>query len=58
MKCDRGKIRRENMKKIADSRYNSWYRMAKRNGQPEYLKNIKKESKLNREVRFRFGDDV
>ncbi|XP_033218159.1 uncharacterized protein LOC117173627 [Belonocnema kinseyi] len=31
--------------KIADSRFNSWYRMVKGQEKPEYLKKIKKESK-------------
>ena len=30
---------------MVESKYNSWYRVVKEEGEPEYLKKVKKESK-------------
>ena len=49
---------RERWRKVFESRYNSWYRVVKEDGEPEYLKKMKKESKLNRMVTFRMGEGV
>ena len=50
---------RERRRKVVESKYNSWYRVVKEEGKPEYLKKMKKESKWNRMVlRFRMGESV
>ena len=45
-------------RKIADSRYNKWYRMIKVEGTPEYLQKWKKECKWTRMIRFRMGEGM
>ena len=41
-----------------ESRYNSWYRVVKEEGKPEYLKKVKKKRKWNRMVTFRMDEGV
>ena len=52
--------RQEEMRwrKIADSRYNKWYRMTKVEGTPEYLEKWKKECKWTRMISFRMGEGM
>ena len=45
-------------RKIADSRYDKWYRMIKIEGISEYLEKWKKECKWTRMIRFRMGEDM
>ena len=50
--------RKERWRKVVESRYNSWYKMVKKEGEQGYLKKIKKENKCKRMVRFRMGEGV
>ena len=49
---------RERWRKVVESKYNSWYRVVKEEGKPEYLKKMKKGNKWNKMVRFRMGEGV
>ena len=49
---------RERWRKLVESKYNSWYRVFKEEGEPEYLKKMKKERKWKRMVRCRMGEGV
>ena len=49
---------RERWRKVVELKYNSWYRVVKEEGEPEYLKKMKNENKWNRMVRFRMGEGV
>ena len=49
---------RERWRKVVESKYNSCYRAVKEEGEPKYLKKMKKERNWNRMVRFRMGEGV
>ena len=49
---------RERWRKVVESKYNSWYRAVKEEGELEYLKTMKNENKWNRMVTFRMGEGV
>lgn len=48
----------ERWKRIAESRYNKWYRVVKGEGIPKYLKRIMKSERWCRICRFRMGEEM